>query len=538
MRAEERKTVAFYARVSSDEQREKQSIRTQIEYARGRGRLEKWDLLEFLDDGVSGTVPFARRPGAAALLAAARAGKFDQVATMHLDRLGRTQRVVLDAIDALKAAGARYRSLTEPFEVGTPFGDAALGMTSVFAQLARDSIVQRTGEGRARVAQIDHRWLGGPPPFGYSVGEDKVLVVNPDEAAAVREIFTLCVDSDLGAQRIADALNARGIPYGSTGPRDAKHHAKQAAPWHSVAVNDILRNPLYVGRASYYARSTQGRQIVFRSSPPIVTQAMFAAAQAAIDRRWTWGSSQAKHDYLLRGLVVCGRDGRNLIGRLWYGRGDGRGHANRPIYYCKSCPKGERPIIDERQLLDILWRDVLDFLAHPDAALRAMARTAAESGQAEDSAEKSMLAVAEEIRELEAQEERLVDLALTELITPSVLQKKANALRAARDRAEQRLASARTARAAALRIGAETVALKRLLATLRTRAEAIGKDDAGRALIVRTVTKQIVARRTHDKSRLEVTYAFQGAPADGRSASADPAVSSVSVPIGTASAAG
>jgi site-specific DNA recombinase len=280
------------------------------------------------------------------------------------------------------------------------------------------------------------------------------------------------------------------------------------------------------------------RQIVFRNSPPIVTSGIFAAAQTAIDRRATWGSAHAKHDYLIRGLMVCGRDGRNLIGRKWYGRGDGRGHNNRPIYYCEFCPKGERPIIDERQVLDILWTDVLDFLAHPDAAMRAMARTAAQSGQAEDTAEKSMLRLADEIRELEAQEERLVDLSLKKLITPSVLEKKANALRAERDRAEQRLRSARAARASALRSGAETAAVKRLLRSLRARAEAVGVDDASRAEIVRTVTKQIVARRADGRSRLEITYAFQGSSEGDRSASSERAASSASLATQTASRAG
>jgi site-specific DNA recombinase len=533
------KKVGLYARVSSDEQREQQSVRTQLEYARGRAKLEGWTLREFVDDGVSGKkLPLAKRPAGAALLEAARRGEIARVITYRLDRLGRRAKFINDALEELTAMGVPYTSLTESFDTSTPSGKMFLTILAGMAEFESDSITQRTSDGRARVAQIDHRWLGGPPPYGYSVGEDKVLVVNPDEAAIVREVFSLCVKDDLGAQRIADALNARGIPYGSTGPRDAKRHTKQAAPWHSVAVNDVLRNPLYAGRASYYKRSTQGRQIVFRSSPPIVTHALFAAAQANIDRRATWGSAHAKHDYLLRGLMICGRDGRNLIGRKWYGRGDGRGHNNRPVYYCQHCPKGARPIIDERQVLDILWADVLDFLEHPDAALRAMARTAAESGQAEDSAEKSMLAVAEEIRELEAQEERLVDLTLKKLITPSVLQKKANALRAERDRAEQRLASARSARSAALRAGAETVALKRLLGGLRKRAESIGKDDVGRALIVRTVTKQIVAYATN---RLEVTYAFQASPAgqvDGHSASAASAVSSASVATQTALAAG
>lgn len=187
-------------------------------------------------------------------------------------------------------------------------------------------------------------------------------------------------------------------------------------------------------------------------------------------------------------------------------------------------------------MLDILWCDVLDFLEHPDAALRAMARSAAESGQAEDAAEKSMLAIAEEIRELEAQEERLVDLSLKQLITPSVLQKKANALRGERDRAEQRLAAARAARTTALREGAENASLKPLLGGLRKRADVIGKDDAGRALIVRTVTKGIVAHRAATKSRLEVTYAFQGSEAASRSEGPDPSASSVVLATQTVSA--
>ena len=118
---------------------------------------------------------------------------------------------------------------------------------------------------------------------------------------------------------------------------------------------------------------------------------------------------------------------------------------------------------------EILWTDVLDFLEHPTATLRAMARTEADAGQAEDIAEKSMLAIAEQIGELEAKEERLVELTLKKLNTPNVLQKKANALRAERDRAEQRLAQARNTRAVALRAGTESASVRRMLASLRQR---------------------------------------------------------------------
>lgn len=47
------------------------------------------------------------------------------------------------------------------------------------------------------------------------------------------------------------------------------------------------------------------------------------------------------------------------------------------------------------------------------------------------------------------------------------------------------------------------MAMKRLPAGLRKQAEAIGKDDAGRAQIIRTVTKQIVVHRASGKSRLK-----------------------------------
>jgi len=40
--------VALYARVSSDDQREAQTIQTQLAYARGRAKLEGWTLREFM----------------------------------------------------------------------------------------------------------------------------------------------------------------------------------------------------------------------------------------------------------------------------------------------------------------------------------------------------------------------------------------------------------------------------------------------------------------------------------------------------------
>src|SRR5438128_1754426 len=127
--------VALYARVSSDEQREQQTIKTQLEYTRGRAKLEGWVLTEFVDDGVSGRkIPFHKRPGGAALLAAVRNGEIDRVVTYRLDRLGRRARYIHAAIEEIDAAGVSYVSLTESFDTSTAFGRLMLGLLAIFAE--------------------------------------------------------------------------------------------------------------------------------------------------------------------------------------------------------------------------------------------------------------------------------------------------------------------------------------------------------------------------------------------------------------------
>src|SRR5712691_7385729 len=72
--------AALYARVSTEEQREKQSIETQIHFAQQQCEREGVRLIQvYRDEGVSGTVPFESRPSGKRLLADARAGTFETV---------------------------------------------------------------------------------------------------------------------------------------------------------------------------------------------------------------------------------------------------------------------------------------------------------------------------------------------------------------------------------------------------------------------------------------------------------------------------
>jgi hypothetical protein len=115
--------AVLYARVSTEEQREKQSIETQIDFARPWCERENISLVGiYRDEGISGTIPFEDRPDGKRLLEDARQKKFNVVLVFKVDRLGRADVVSHIALHHLETLGVGLRSLTEPFDTATPQG--------------------------------------------------------------------------------------------------------------------------------------------------------------------------------------------------------------------------------------------------------------------------------------------------------------------------------------------------------------------------------------------------------------------------------
>src|SRR5439155_604499 len=115
--------AAVYLRVSSDEQRERQTIETQRDFAARYCDLHGIPVHDtYADDGVSGTIPFAQRPDGARLLDDARAGLFDTLLVYKQDRLSRAARITLNAVAELEGLGIQIKSMTEPFDTSTPAG--------------------------------------------------------------------------------------------------------------------------------------------------------------------------------------------------------------------------------------------------------------------------------------------------------------------------------------------------------------------------------------------------------------------------------
>ncbi len=97
--------VAIYLRVSTEDQRERQSIDTQRVFATQYCALLDLHIHDFYaDDGVSGKVSLHLRSEATRMLRDAGLRKFDRVFVYKLDRLGRDTRLILNAVDASKSS--------------------------------------------------------------------------------------------------------------------------------------------------------------------------------------------------------------------------------------------------------------------------------------------------------------------------------------------------------------------------------------------------------------------------------------------------
>jgi DNA invertase Pin-like site-specific DNA recombinase len=147
------KRAARYLRVSRSDQNPALQADETGRLIAGRG----WELVDtFLDHGVSGAKD--RRPELDRLMEAAKQGAFDVLVVWKSDRLFRSLKHMVVALDELAALGIDFVSVTESFDTTTPQGRLLLHLVSSFAEFERSLLIERTRAGieaaRRRGAQI------------------------------------------------------------------------------------------------------------------------------------------------------------------------------------------------------------------------------------------------------------------------------------------------------------------------------------------------------------------------------------------------
>lgn len=378
------KRVAIYVRVSTARQdQEGYSIPLQKERLISFCKAKGWVVAGlFVDPGHSGST--MDRPGLVSLMEGVAAGKYDVVLVYKLDRLSRSQKDTLYLIeDVFMANDTDFVSMQESFDTTTIYGRAMVGILSVFAQMERETIAERTLMGRAGRAEEGLWHGGGTDPIGYDY-IDGELSVNEAEAEQVRMVYGF----------YADGFSVTEISRRMDGYR-TKH-----GDWsHTSTIGNVLDNPLYAGTVHFDGVTGKGRHI--------------AIVDKDVDRRVKTRRSRlrraeasADSAFMLTGLIFCANCGARYFpnkrpnGRVVYSC-HSRAKKNKKMIKDPTC---QAPHIPVEQLDAMVEAEVLKLAADPSQVEEIVKKRAAEDGSS-DAGYKS-----EEAERLTNEINRLMDL--------------------------------------------------------------------------------------------------------------------------------
>lgn len=236
--------VVCYARVSTDDQTTAQqfaAMRGYVAEQKKRGSFAEDLAMEPLEDvGVSGSVPFGKRPNGQRVLEILKKG--DHLICSKLDRAFRSVSDCLKTAEELKKRGVHLHLLNlrvgEDACINNGLGKFFMVVLAATAELEKNLIAERTRE-QKQTRKSQGLYIGGKLPWYQRKGEDGKVVDIPAKVRLVEKMRM---------------LRSAGVPLKEVQTRVAKMG-------HPISVTTI--RALTDNHASLEAR-TRGRRFGFR----------------------------------------------------------------------------------------------------------------------------------------------------------------------------------------------------------------------------------------------------------------------------------
>ena len=469
------RVAAIYARVSSERQRQDETIGSQTvglrELGAERGLLLPEDLI-FEDEGFSGAS--LTRPALERLRDRAAEGVFEVLLCHAPDRLARRYAYQVLLLEELHRAGVEVIFARGGERSGSPEDELLRQFQGMIAEYERAQIRERTRRGKLHRARTGHQAVLSCAPYGYryvkkSEHSEGFWEIDPVQAEIVREVFARYIEGDVSIGELARWLTERGVAT-----RTGK------AVWDRSSVWAMLRNTAYRGEAAFgktktlerhgkQTRTTRARgerhgrrparadqpaeKWTLIAVPAIVTEEAFELAQARLAQNAHFAKRNTKKPTLLQGILVCRECGygcyrsstRTTNKRIYYYRcvgSDNYRHIGGRV--CHSRP------IRADELEPLVWGEVRRLLEDP-SLVRAEITRRLNAVRTEHPAARRREALQRDITRSEAAITRLIEAYQEQLISldelrarmPS-LRKRQTTLRAQHDALEAELHDAET----------------------------------------------------------------------------------------------
>src|ERR1700751_1840433 len=379
--------AAIYARVSSQQQREENTIASQtaslIEFAQSHD-LEVPKEWVFEDEGYSGAT--LERPGLEHVRDLAAEGQIQVVLAYSPDRLSRKYAYQILLMEEFARHGV------ETVVVKSPQGDSAedqllVQFQGMIAEYERAQILERSRRGKRHRAHAGEVSVMSGAPYGYRYirkTEEALAayIVDEAEASVVRRVYEMYTVEGLSIAEITRRLNREGIA-----PR-------KASRWERSVVWGILRNPAYRGVACFgktrlcartQMRPQRRRGVTTPSNtaghqrpreewieipvPALVSEESYARAQELLYHNKIRSRRRTIAPSIVQGLVGCAKCG------YAFSRTSTQTSARKIHYYkcigSDSWRKLGGPVCDNKQLVrqdlldQIVWGEVIRLLEDP-----------------------------------------------------------------------------------------------------------------------------------------------------------------------------
>lgn len=329
--------IGLYARVSSEKQAQEKTIDSQIdsilEYAATSGEKIDPDL-RFIDDGVSGAC--LERPGLDQLRDKALSGNVTKVYVLSPDRLSRKSAHQILLIEEMKRLGVSFSFVNR--QIGdTPEDQMLLQIQGIVAEYEREKLIERARRGKLYAAKQGKINVLSAAPYGYyykksTETEDAQYLIHPEEAAIVKEVFSLYCEKNFSIGKITRHCITQGYLT-----RTGK------AFWCKSVIWGILNNTASKGMAAFRKtkrvprskktkstleskklhkyefsslRSRPQEEWIYIPVPAIIDEKLFELAQRKLKDNVKFSlRNNKKYEYLLSGLLRCKSCGYSIYGK-------------------------------------------------------------------------------------------------------------------------------------------------------------------------------------------------------------------------------
>lgn len=367
------KQAVIYARVSSQGQGDNYSIPTQLEGCRKYASERGYKVTAEFTDQFTGTE--LDRPGLSELEEYVHRHKVPVLIVYDIDRLSRINRFQAVLEIEIEKLGATVEYVIGNYD-GSAEGTLTKHMKAAIAEYElrqRAERVRRGRDGKLRAGYVFLTHLHTPYGYAYVSEPHKgSLALQESEAPVVRQIYAWVLEGR-SSYDIARMLTEEGVP---TRGDKAEGLSKKSAfgAWTPSVVRRIIHNPVNKGQWTYgktraaksggktrQVKGNPAQQIVV-AVPAIVSEEQWQEAQTRLQLNKLNAKRNARHDFLLQGLIVC------ACGKRWTGAY--RSHLKRAYYRCGSWsgPKWvatECPVqggVQQERLEEAVWEKVCSTL--------------------------------------------------------------------------------------------------------------------------------------------------------------------------------